>query len=292
MKNRVIITISDIRGTKSYSLSKLFRRFLFWIISFISFVAIGGAIFIPILTHKVMELTSLNELYQQDLENKISAYEELDEKFEALEEQITAYEKMSSPPEIFRQKESVASKEKSTAESRLAKLKSDFELKKFILKHIPNGSPVRRPVVTSRFGLRAHPIFKTKKMHHGVDMRVQIGSPVYAVADGIITRSVNRDVGGYGKLVVIRHKYGFSTAYAHLSGTKVKIGDIVKKGQVIALGGNSGRSTGPHLHYEVHYRGKAINPSTFISWSMVNYNKIFTQQKDVPWGSLIKRIRS
>ena len=292
MKHRVIITISDIKGTKSYSLTKLFRRFLFWIIAFVSLVAIGGAIVIPILTHQVMELTSLNELYQKDLENKIAAYGELDEKFEALEEKITAYEKMSNPPEVFKQKESVALKEKSTAESRLAKLKRDHELKKFILKHIPNGSPVRRPVVTSPFGYRTHPIFKTKKMHHGIDLRVQMGAPVYAVADGIVTRSVNKDVGGYGKLVVVRHKYGFSTAYAHLSGTKVKIGDIVKKGQVIALGGNSGSSTGPHLHYEVHYRGKAINPRPFISWSMVNYNKIFKQQKDVPWGSLIKRIQS
>lgn len=123
-------------------------------------------------------------------------------------------------------------------------------------------------------------------------MRVQMGSSVYTAADGIITRVVSKDVGGYGKLVVVRHKYGFSTAYAHLSATKVKIGDIVKKGQVIALGGNSGSSTGPHLHYEVHYRGKAINPRPFISWSMVNYNKIFKQQKDVPWDSLIKRIRS
>ncbi len=292
MKHRVIITISDIRGTKSYSLTKLFRRFLFWIIAFISFVAIGGAIVIPILTHKVMELTSLNELYQQDLENKIAAYEELDEKFEALEEKITAYEKMSNPPEVFKQKESVASKEKSTAEIRLAKLKRDYELKKFILKHIPNGSPVRRPIITSAFGYRTHPIFKTKKMHHGVDLRVQMGSPVYTAANGIVTRVVSKNVGGYGKLVVVRHKYGFSTAYAHLSATKVKVGDIIKKGQVIALGGNSGSSTGPHLHYEVHYRGKAINPRPFISWSMVNYNKIFKQQKDVPWDSLIKRIRS
>ncbi len=292
MKNRVIITISDIRGTKSYSLNKLFRKFLFWIIGFIVLTAVIGAIVIPILTNKVMELTTKNESYQQDLDDKIEAYEKLDDKFAALEKRIDEYEKMSAPPPIFQKEYCRVSKEATTPEERLAKLKSDLELKKFILKYIPNGSPVRSSIITSSFGYRYHPVFKARKMHFGVDFRASMGTPIHSVADGVVIRVMSRDVGGYGKLIVIRHKYRFDTAFAHLDQVKVDVGDIVKKGQVIGLSGNTGRSTGPHLHYEVHYNGNAINPSSFISWSMVNYNKIFSNQKDVPWQSLIRKIQN
>ncbi|MDD5406662.1 MAG: M23 family metallopeptidase [Sulfurovaceae bacterium] len=292
MKHRIIISISDIRGTRSYSISKLFRRFIFWIIGFIVFTAVIGAIIVPILTNKIMELATQNEIYQHDLENKIADYEKLGDKFEALQEKITAYEKMSNPPPVIKQETILASKKVLTPEERLASLKNILELKRFVLQHIPNGSPIGRARIVSSFGYRVHPIFRIKKMHLGVDLQANVGTPVYAAANGIVTRVVDRDVGGYGKLIVIRHKYGFGTAYAHLSKAKVDIGDIVKKGQLIALSGNTGTSTGPHLHYEVHYKGNAINPSPFISWSMVNYNKIFKQQKDIPWESLVKRIQS
>jgi murein DD-endopeptidase MepM/ murein hydrolase activator NlpD len=292
MKNRVIISISDISGTRSYSLSKLFRRFIFWIIGFIIFTPVVGAIIVPILTNKIIDLATQNEVYQHDLETKISDYEKMNDKFEALEEKITAYEKMSNPPEIIKEETAIAARKVLTPEERMASLKNNLDVKRFILKHIPNGSPIGRTKIVSSFGYRIHPIFRTRRMHTGVDLQAGVGTPVYSAADGIVTRVENRNVGGYGRLVVIRHKYGFGTAYGHLLKTKIDVGDVVKKGQLIALTGNSGTSTGPHLHYEVHYRGNAINPSSFISWSMVNYNKIFSQQKDVPWGSLVKEIRS
>jgi murein DD-endopeptidase MepM/ murein hydrolase activator NlpD len=102
---------------------------------------------------------------------------------------------------------------------------------------------------------------------------------------------VRGDDGGYGKIVVIRHKYGFETAFAHLSDPRVEVGDIVHKGQLVALSGASGRITGSHLHFEIHYLGAAINPQAFFSWNMATYNKIFKQERNIPWDSLIKNLQ-
>jgi murein DD-endopeptidase MepM/ murein hydrolase activator NlpD len=287
-KNRVIITISDIKGTKSYSLSKLVRKFIFWIVVFIISVAIIGAIIIPVLTQKMMSLASQNEIYQRDLNSKIAAYDRLDDKFELLQERIIAYEESSNLPQ--RQPETC----KCNKDGKPSKEKSvdmGTEIKNFLLKHIPNGYPIRHIEISSGFGYRIHPIFGTRILHRGVDFRAPIGTPVYSVADGIVTRVVRGDDGGYGKIVVIRHKYGFETAFAHLSDPRVEVGDIVHKGQLVALSGASGRITGSHLHFEIHYLGAAINPQAFFSWNMATYNKIFKQERNIPWDSLIKNLQ-
>lgn len=292
MKNRLIITISDNKGTKSYNLSKLVRHFIIWIVAFILLVASIGAIVIPYLATKVIDLTTQNEAYQHELENKIAAYDKLDNQFDSLEERIIAYEKSSvPPPDLGISQEQNGSVKSSSPEKKLARLEQEGKFASYIIQHIPSGSPVDGIKITSGFGYRVHPILRTKKMHNGIDFGAHMGMPIRATADGIVTRAVNVDNGGYGKLVVVRHLYGFSTAYAHLSSIKVKVGAVVKKGQILGNSGNSGRSTGPHLHFEVQYNGNTINPMEFISWNKVNYTKIFTTQKDVPWDSLLRKIR-
>jgi murein DD-endopeptidase MepM/ murein hydrolase activator NlpD len=292
MKHRLIITISDHKGTKSYNLSKLVRHFIIWIVVFFVLIASIGAIVIPYLATKVVSLTSQNEAYQQELEDKIAAYDKLDHQFDALEERIISYEKSTAPPPgINIAIDKLNPLKPLSAKEKLARMEQESKFVSYILQHIPSGKPVEDAKITSGFGYRIHPVFRTKKLHHGIDFGVHTGTPVKSTADGIVTRAVSTDSGGYGKLVVIRHMYGFSTAYAHLSSSKVRVGDVVKKGQVIARSGNSGRSTGPHLHFEVQYNGNAINPIKFISWNKVNYTKIFKMQKEVPWDSLLKKIR-
>lgn len=107
--------------------------------------------------------------------------------------------------------------------------------------------------ITSEFGMRH------SRWHYGTDLKLQIGDPVMAAFDGIV-RIAQYDRGGYGNYVMLRHYNGLETLYGHLSETNVKVGQLVKAGQVIGLGGNTGRSTGPHLHYEVRYEGNAIDP--------------------------------
>lgn len=128
----------------------------------------------------------------------------------------------------------------------------------------PSGSPILgKLALTSPFGWRMHPIYKEKKMHKGVDYKAPIGTPIIATADGVIQK-VKRSNKGYGNLIVIQHEDAYETRYAQLSEIKVEVGQKVKKGETIALSGNSGTSTAPHLHYEVLKNGVQVDPQLYI----------------------------
>lgn len=114
----------------------------------------------------------------------------------------------------------------------------------------------------SGWGYRIHPIFKTKKFHFGMDFTAPIGTEIYATGDGVVSK-VTKEQRGYGKRVEIDHGFGYTTLYAHMSEFNVRKGQKVKRGDVIGYVGNSGTSTGPHLHYEVHVRNKRVNPQHY-----------------------------
>ena len=116
--------------------------------------------------------------------------------------------------------------------------------------------------VTSKYGYRHHPIKRRYMMHDGIDFRAATGTRVYASKTGRISTAKWKS--GYGRIIVIQHADDFSTAYAHLSRISVSVGDIVKQGQVIGLTGNSGLSTGPHLHFEIRYKDKSENPARHL----------------------------
>lgn len=127
---------------------------------------------------------------------------------------------------------------------------------------MPAGRPITRGWLSSYFGIRTDP-FNGRRVHHsGVDFAGKMGSDVVSVAAGVVTYSAKRS--GYGRLVEINHGKGYSTRYGHNSENVVNVGDTVKKGQVIAKMGTSGRSTGPHVHFEVLYNGRAVNPKQYI----------------------------
>lgn len=130
-----------------------------------------------------------------------------------------------------------------------------------IIKRIPLGSPGTGPI-TSRFGPRKDPINGKRSMHEGLDFRGRTGEKIYATADGVVKRAFTN--GSYGKYVEIDHQNGYITAFAHMRSYVVRKGDRVQRGQLIGLVGNTGRSTGPHLHYEVKYKGKPVNPLKYI----------------------------
>ena len=121
-------------------------------------------------------------------------------------------------------------------------------------------TPIDGARLSSGFGSRRHPILGYRKAHKGVDFAARRGTPIYAAGDGVVERA-NR-FGSFGNYIRIRHANGYKTAYAHLKGFKrgVRAGKRVRQGDVIGYVGTTGRSTGPHLHYEVHYKGKAVNP--------------------------------
>jgi len=126
----------------------------------------------------------------------------------------------------------------------------------------PSGSPSKNGWISSYFGLRKDPFSGKKKMHKGVDIAGQSGSFVRATADGIVI-SIKKQT-GYGNVLEIDHGYGLSTRYGHNKTITVKLGELVERGQLIATMGSTGRSTGPHVHYEVLYNGKPVNPQRYI----------------------------
>ena len=133
----------------------------------------------------------------------------------------------------------------------------------FKLSTTPSGKPSELGRISSYFGYRKDPFSGKKKMHKGVDIAYKAGSSVLATADGVVIRVEKKN--GYGKLVELDHGYKLSTLYGHNKTILVKVGDIVKQGQAIATMGSTGRSTGPHVHYEVLRNGKQVNPQKYIT---------------------------
>ena len=127
---------------------------------------------------------------------------------------------------------------------------------------LPIGAPVHEVHVTSNYGTRNDPFTGKPKKHRGIDFAGKIGTELMAVAPGRVISAGERV--GYGLTVEIDHGLGFTTLYAHLSRATVARGDWVRPGTVVGLGGSSGRSTGPHLHYEIRYKGEPFNPTSFV----------------------------
>jgi murein DD-endopeptidase MepM/ murein hydrolase activator NlpD len=153
-------------------------------------------------------------------------------------------------------------KELSLRESEIAAV--DFLLSRNTLesKQTPAGWPVKGGWISSNFGSRMHPMTGKKQFHRGVDIPGKFGADVLAVADGVITRSEKS--GHYGWLVKVDHGDNYTTLYSHNSKNLVEVGETVKKGQTIAKIGSTGRSTGPHVHFEVAKNGRNINPVKFL----------------------------
>jgi len=152
----------------------------------------------------------------------------------------------------------------------MAKNKSDM------LASIPAIQPISNKTLTrlaSGFGRRMHPIYRVPKMHTGMDFTAPRGTEIYATGNGVIKAAISARR-GYGKHVIVNHGYGYSTLYAHMNKLIVKVGQKVKRGEVIGYVGNSGASVGPHLHYEVMKNDIKINPVNFY------YNDLTTEQYD------------
>jgi murein DD-endopeptidase MepM/ murein hydrolase activator NlpD len=126
-----------------------------------------------------------------------------------------------------------------------------------------SGRPIRKGWMSSAFGRRTDPFTGAAAWHEGVDFAGKAGSDIIAVASGVVIRSEAKN--GYGEMVEISHGGGYTTRYAHNDENLVKMGDLVKKGQVIASMGSSGRSTGPHVHYEVYKHGRPVDPASYIA---------------------------
>ena len=150
----------------------------------------------------------------------------------------------------------------SKQETSLETLIEYFEDKRSLFASTPAAWPVRG-WVTSPFGDRISPITGKEQFHEGIDIAVQVGTPVLAPADGVVVKACFES--GYGNMVELSHGYGLKTVFGHNSRLNVKVGQHVKRGDIISYSGNTGSSTGPHVHYEVRVNGLPVNPVRYLN---------------------------
>lgn len=155
--------------------------------------------------------------------------------------------------------------------SQYKEISSKLKQNNSLYQAVPALKPCSGNLAASGFGMRMHPILKIRRMHNGIDIITNTGTPVHATGNGRIVFAGKR--GGYGIEVEIDHGFGYHSIYGHLSKTLVNVGQSVKRGTVIAESGNTGLSTGPHLHYEVHHDGVKLDPSDFFFDDLALFGK-------------------
>ncbi len=310
MRDKFTITISDVNGSKHYVLSHIIKKFLLYIILFVIFLFLLGGFFIRFLIKEVkdqeikkeriqkeyvrsrlqfidefkklqdksLELKRNNEKLKEEIEAKAKEYEAIKEKVNDIEELVGL-----KPTSITDE----------NIDEKLKNIGITSRLQQIIFQNIPNGEPVPYKGYSGKFGWRIHPILKRKEFHRGLDLRAKMKTPIKAPADGVVEYAGFHKRSGFGYLVILDHNYGFKTSYGHLyKKMVVRSGQFVKKGDIIGYVGTSGLSTGPHLHYEVSFVARSLNPYYFVKWNSTNFKEIFKKEKRVAWESLIKTINN
>jgi len=295
MRNRFTITITGSEcGLRQYNLNKIIKKMIIYAALFLLLFVLLLVFGILYLNHSVEESeTKKAEIHKAylALEAKNKKLQEAITKTQRkLDEKQTELQEVSSSLAEIETLIGLKPEENLTLSQRVDLTKLSSENIAALLQFVPNGSPVKYEGITSRYGWRTHPTLKRREFHPGSDLRAKYGTPVYATADGVVEYAGYHRKSGYGRLVILDNNFGFKTYFGHLSKVKVKAGQFVKKGDLIALSGNSGLSNGPHLHYEVRFIARPLNPYWFIKWSVNNFNEIFQKEKKVPWQSLIAMI--
>lgn len=296
MRNHYQITISDYRGARHFTLNQLMRRGLLAFGAVLATLLVTGTIVISVLNGKVNtlndELTALEtdrdqvalerealarsrDQLEADVQDKALALQALSDELENIEILIGL---QAEPDRPLAQRVDTASQ-------------TAFE-KRLMLNSIPSGFPLDSRRITSSYGMRTHPVYDREAMHGGIDFGTPVGTPVYATADGVVEWAAYHQSSGYGKMVRVIHNYGFSTVYGHLDRIEVNSGNYVRRGDLLGYSGNTGISTGPHLHYEVRHLNRRLDPSTFLRWSITEYDSLFANEDRVEWESLVEIIRS
>ncbi|HHF2852934.1 TPA: M23 family metallopeptidase [Vibrio diabolicus] len=294
MKDQLTISISTINGSRHWYFSKRMQRNLKTFLCFFVIALAATAILIHHLYTRVdnaalkqAELTEHSRTMGEELSTLKALKSELESDLSEREERVQLVsERLGELEKVLGVGEHTTT---DNLDARLDAAAITSNVRMVLLNQIPSGSPVGKARLSSRFGKRIHPVTKVVKMHRGLDFAVNTGTKVYAPADGVVevTRRSNK---GSGNFLRLQHSFGFSSSYSHLKKFKVKSGQFVKKGQLIAISGNSGLSSGPHLHYEVRFVGRALNPKPFVDWSLNDFEDIFTKERRIRWESLIKTV--
>ncbi|WP_019615663.1 M23 family metallopeptidase [Psychromonas ossibalaenae] len=300
MKNKSIITISTIYGTRGFHFEKWHSQFLKITAAVFLLVILAVAFNLSYLTQKVDQVSAQEDKLKQHSSTLQSTIENLNSENKDLEQDLeyrdslisdvsTRLDEIEQYLETDSYPASLSSEKDSSFDLRLNIAAVNSAVRISLLESIPNGAPVKNARLSSRFGYRTHPVTNKKKRHNGLDFAVNTGTPVYATADGVV-EIARKSNAGSGNFIRLQHGFGFTSSFSHLSAFKVKNGDFVEKGQLLAKSGNTGLSSGPHLHYEVRFIGRALDPLSFVKWDNNNFDSIFEKEKAVKWEFLVKKV--
>jgi murein DD-endopeptidase MepM/ murein hydrolase activator NlpD len=315
VKDRLIITISDINGSKQYNVHEFIKQALLYIFLILIITAVATYFYIRMLNEKVdslkeasrvLQIKNSELLSQQNLlKNKITESEDklysMNEKLREIEEAVgigpdinaSFFDRVDMNVASIKAAQEANEKKieaiKEESEKIIEQAKVTALQKAFLANGIPNGKILNYRRISSKFGYRTHPVTKRQDFHAGIDLSARRGTPIYAPASGVIEFASQK--GAYGNFLLIAHAYGFKTAYGHLSGFAVESGQYISKGEVIGYVGNSGRSTGPHLHYEIRYLNKWVNPMPFMQWDAQDTDQITQTIKQVQWNGVFDQIQ-
>ncbi len=280
MKHKILITITDTENFRQFSLGQIFR----WVFAafLLLVVAAGAAAYFYLVW--LEEAYKEARLRQMVLERNVSILNgkilERQQALDRLGDRLNDLELFvgESPGKDF--STSVRIQNVTLSAAQLALL---FSI-------VPNGEPLPMQGVTSAYGWRKHPIKGGKEFHAGIDLRAKNQKPVWTTANGVVEYAGYHKRSGYGNLVIVDHGFGFKTYYGHLKKVSVRTGDTLIKGDLVGISGNSGLSTAPHLHYEIRFLARPLNPYPFLKWKKESYTSIFKKVKKVPWESFIALI--
>ncbi|HEB9327492.1 TPA: M23 family metallopeptidase [Campylobacter coli] len=287
IKNKFTITITDVNGSRHFYLNQIIKKIVLYVVAFIFLFLVFSGFYIKYLDSKLSDIsTKREELLEKSKELELAntqmqkSIEEKAQQYAAIEDKIASFEEALG----------LEAENNLTIADRLDNLKLTNEQQVGILGQIPNGWPIENKGITGKFGWREHPLLQRREFHPGIDLRAAVGTPIYAPASAVVEFSGYSN-NGYGYNVILLHNFGFKTVFAHMQRKDVvKAGQFVNKGQLIGYTGNTGLSTGPHLHYEVRFINKTLEPLYFLDLERKNMNDFFNQERRVPWQSLIKAV--
>ncbi|NLY03397.1 MAG: peptidoglycan DD-metalloendopeptidase family protein [Campylobacter sp.] len=271
---KTYLNFTDASGSKKYEFSPNFRRNLKLTVLLLALIFLFFIILSVTLKIKNEDLLKLSkELYTQNLELK-KRVKSLEKSRSNLAKEFDQSGEELSNLELILALQDISLENYEESESLNIYDKGKFT------SLVPNGWPVQNLGITGDYGDRVHPISGLERFHDGIDLRASIGTPAYATADGFVKFAGDSGT-GYGNLVIIVHNFGFETRFAHMQSVVKRVGEWVKKGTLIGYTGNTGYSTGPHLHYEVRFLDHSLDPVNFI-----HFDNIFYKERKVPWSAV------
>ncbi|MDA0149766.1 M23 family metallopeptidase [Vibrio sp. LaRot3] len=293
MSKKITISIPAGKGEQCFSLS---RKHIFIAFAATTTAILGTATW---LVHSQKQVEALEQQLTEVSEQKSNFESLYSDQLDTTHSLSQELEEKSSQLNILGQRiydvESVlglANEEtegEQNLEDRLDAAAVDSAVRATMFRMIPNDAPLDYLRISSSYGRRTNPITGKRHTHTGIDLTCKRGTDIIAPADGVI-ETVRPSKKGFGNFLTIRHSFGFMSSFAHLHRFKVKSGQFVSKGDVIASCGNSGNSTGPHLHYEVRFLGRALNPQYTMDWTPENFDYLFEKEKKVKWKPLVELV--